>query len=91
MERLLGEKGVLLRIRFPSGEQPFLRIYHRSTIERVNTFVSAVLPQSPGLNVILKSNGEDLIHDDVAPLLMQHGKKNFDPAIEIARHEIRAP
>src|SRR5262249_47325432 len=86
----LDEKGVFFRIKLPSAEQPFLRIHHRNVIERVKTFVTAVLQQLPGLNVILKSNGEDIVHDNVAPLRMKPREENFDPAIEIARHEVRA-
>jgi hypothetical protein len=86
----LGEKAVFSRISSPSGEQPFLRIHHWSTIERLETLITAVRQQLPGLNVILKPNGEDIIHDDIAPLRMKDGKENFDSAIEIARHEVCA-
>ena len=86
----LGEKAGFSRISFPSGEQPFLRIHHRSAIERLETSVTAVRQQLPGLNVILKPNGEDIIHDDIAPLRMKDGKENFNSAIEIARHEVCA-
>ena len=86
----LGEKAGFSRISFPSGEQPFLRIHHWSAIERLETSITAVRQQLPGLNVILKPNGEDIIHDDIAPLRMEDGKENFDSAIEIARHEVCA-
>ena len=86
----LGEKAGFSRISFPSGEQPFLRIHHWSAIERLETLITAVRQQLPGLNVILKPNGEDIIHDDIAPLRMKDGKENFDSAIEIARHEVCA-
>ena len=69
--------GIFFRLGLPSGEQPFLRIDRLIAIQRMKTFVTAIRQQSSRLNIIPKSDGENVIYDDVSPLRMKHGKENF--------------